>query len=299
MPTQGNWLNARTYTRCFDSYTEFLATATSPLDPAISGDKPRRSQQTRSAKDKVFLGTPTFEAAADLAHKGWPGGREEMMQLTASILDRLTPSIGERHVTTLDVTGECCDNGAFSMGVPECMMAFETEPAENCPNGKIVTVALDYGGNGNITREQFLLRGAAMLAVIDALELTGFQVEVLARKGTGVGSDGKGGWGKTYLVEFPVKKAGETMDPDRLAFVAGHPSMLRRLGWSMSEHEPVKVRDTFGFSIGGGYGNAISHPGTFDVQAPALADITEASTLEWVTSQLERFGVLVSENSNS
>ena len=58
----------------------------------------------------------------------------------------------------------------------------------------------------------------------------------------------------TVLTEFVVKKGGEPLDLYNMSFMLGHPSLLRRISFSLWECMGKEVVDTFGFHNGAGYG---------------------------------------------
>jgi hypothetical protein len=272
--TQGVWLNAVTYKRTFGSFADFLALAENDGGGGSSRDVSEEKARYDWARGADFA------QAMSLARAGWAEGREIMNRFRARFDDRLKQSVTERQTTRRDVTGAYVDIGAFLSGEPECMLDFDTEEVQG-HDGKILRVSVDYGANYRVTAEQYLTRGAAMLAVVDALENYGYRCEIVALKATETN-------GSTYLVEFPIKASGEHIEIDRLAFIVGHPAMHRRLGFSTMENEPKDVRSRFRFYFGG-YGSSITSPEYADIKCPALMD--EGATAQWVLSTLAQYGV--------
>ncbi len=65
---------------------------------------------------------------------------------------------------------------------------------------------------------------------------------------------------RRMILEAPVKLAAQPVDLGRMAFQLAHPSMLRRLTFSVQEHEDADVRKEFGFTDVAGYGTVRDNP---------------------------------------
>ena len=87
-------------------------------------------------------------------------------------------------------------------------------------------------------------------SLIDKLEDAGMSCAITLCEYTDA-SQGKG----KFLIEFPIKKAGQPLDIDRCAYAMVHPSMLRKICFALTETEP---KAEGGWS--GGYGRPIELP---------------------------------------
>lgn len=274
--------NGSLYRTQFDSVSEFLDLAEKM--PCFRG----KSRYYNLRQQTWDLGAD-FPDAVRLARDGWPEGRKAVSEIT----ERLNNLIGESLLKPdvfFDVAGDFVEMGRFVTGEPECMGQFtETEMPHQ---GRIVRVVYNYATSCDITAESMVKRGAATVALIDALEGCGRQCEVWAVLSVS-------GCRSTYECVVPVKRAGEMVEIDRMAFILAHPAMLRRLTLSIEEHEAEDIRTRFGFDDGG-YGTPCDQTkfeqGEGTVVVPQMLwSGDEAATLAWVFSELKKQGVTVEE----
>ena len=200
---------------------------------------------TETPGDATFYGTSSFEAAMDLAIKGWNPGRSRMMKTH----DRLMAAVkgGEQFAPRYEVTGDEVDVGEFLTGEPECMIEYQMAPARKPVVKLVVGCALSCAIEGS----SYERRGAVILAAIEAAEEAGVRVELWAD------------YSRTNRVEYSrvpehkishrvkVKDACDPVEVDRLAFAMMNPAMVRRLMWRTHEIYGPTQFDKCG---GGAYG---------------------------------------------
>lgn len=154
-----------------------------------------------------------------MARFGWPEGREHMVTAMA----RARPAIALAPAFTLDVAGAYPDPCAAAAGVPDCMVSYEPEQSKASP---VIRMAVNVWASGGYDPKEFTNYGAAVLSYIDAIESSGFRVELTMLCHCEVDRNRRG---DTYSGRVMIKRAEDPMDIDRLTFCLTHPAMLRRL----------------------------------------------------------------------
>ena len=146
-----------------------------------------------------------------------------------------------------DVAGYMPNIPLYVAGCPSHMMS----PLGNeSAMGKVVDIKINISASHVNSPERLMRRGASILSLIDKLEDSGLSCNVNVCEYTRA-SQGKG----FFLIEFPIKKAGQPMDIDRCAYALVHPSMLRKLCFVACEQEP---KAESGWSSG--YGRPMNLP---------------------------------------
>ena len=202
----------------FGSWTEFLAYVENT--PPVWGTYLRASNKSGS----TFSGVASFQAALDLAHNGWPEGRDKLVAAMATT----NKPRGTRHQVTYDVGGSLPDIARYVAGDPEYMITFGEDTVSRKP---VVRIVFNAGASAYVRAETIINRGAATLSYADELETAGYSVEIYLVMVSEAGNS-------RYTVQFPIKLAGEAMDLDRMAFVMAHPALLRRLIFRAFECRP-------------------------------------------------------------
>jgi hypothetical protein len=113
------------------------------------------------------------------------------------------------------------------MGDPECMIDYVTTPAGRM--GRVVRVLVNGSASANVTPERIMQRGVLATALVDVLAKLGVGVEVWLESAT----DDRGKSKHSQLIKLHSSE--ERLDIDNLMFAMAHPSMLRRVGFSILE----------------------------------------------------------------
>lgn len=92
--------------------------------------------------------------------------------------------------------------------------------------------------------ETIYQQGSLVAALINSMELSGFNVELVVVWNLSESSWGRGG-GKQLRYCMTVKSFQQHIDTDRLAFSIAHPSMFRRLIFAAMEQEPDEWAKAF------------------------------------------------------
>lgn len=170
--------------------------------------------RNRPAQD--WNGWATHEHALALAESGWTDAPN-----LSDLAEKIAPTeTRQSHEMRHAVTGACVDVSRYLEGHPENMLEFTEEPAP-----KRISISIDLCKAAQETPRQLELAGAVALAVIDTLARSAFAVDLSAHAAL----ESKQPTGRHALTTFPLARAGEPIDPDRLAFWLCHPAALRSL----------------------------------------------------------------------
>lgn len=266
----------------FDSFGEFIDYAKHNPEPK-SSDKPATSSNWQG-------GTTSLSDAVHLASHGWNEVRPKVDKILSELQDRIAMTVGDRFVTEYSVTGADVDMGRFLSGEPECMMTFANEPVEGM--GRVVKVAVAGTASSHIDPEDILRRGVAVLALVDTLHKLGVGIELYYDSSI----EGRKG-NKIYSTAVKLHDSRDLFDIDSIMFALAHPSMLRRLTFSVQEQSETAKQQ--GAESGGGYGYpasmALPSFMEFDVKIEKLqnghGDIVK-NPLEWVMSTVSGLGLI-------
>ena len=243
---------------------------------------------TREAwfRDKCM--TDSFASGAELARHGWHAVRPDVDKLMSSLTERIGERIDYAQVTNYGVTGSIVDMGRFMQGEPECMMEFVPEPTERM--GRVVRIFVDYGASSQYDAQHFVRRGTAILALIDTLTKLGVGCEVW-------GETAVDGRDSTHTTVVKLHDARDQMDIDGLMFAIAHPSMLRRMTFSV--REMASNSKGIGAYRGGSYGSTckMKYATTQDVDVKIERtengrSIMMDNPVDWVCQTIDGLGLL-------
>jgi hypothetical protein len=218
------------------SYSEALERLNRPA--------PGRCASTENNSSTSWDLNTDFDHARTLANRGWMDKAAELEGYMTSVNDLDYGGFQ----TSLDVTGECVDVGAYLAGEPECMMSMAV------PAKRSITFVVNVSFSAACDARQLLNRGIAVAAAVYALQCNG--VSVSLKVGSWV-DDHNGHVHETFI---EINQYGEYISPARLAFWLAHPASLRRCIFRINEHEADDVRHRFGFYSGQGYGYPCDPP---------------------------------------
>lgn len=274
----------RTDRQVFQSFGEFLRHAEKAPRPHVKGGSFGKS----ISYDKNWMGTETWEDAKNLAVNGWPEGLERVRKLTAPLYDRVSNRVLKPQ-PYFDVEGMSVDMTRLMEGDPECVLNFRNSEETADASGKHVHIMVNVFITSGFSAEDAFRRGAALCALVDILESTGRTVTVDALMGA---------WGRDEGVKIetivPIKKAGETLNMEQLAFITCHVSMCRRLGFAC--WETSVIADRIGAIGQAGYYGQQRKPFTNIYGADIFVDsLNWRSTdpVAWLAAQLTLQGVML------
>jgi len=237
----------------FSTWDAFVDAAASHVDGASNG-----ADDGHHGLEAGFFGTPDLAAACALARSGWLEGWKPAAAWLAGTVPTVAAAI-TRPDLVYDVEGDGIDVGRYCAGEPECWSRWEESPMLTHAVPLLVNVA----ARASVPPAHYHRRGAVLLALVECLEFAGVRCEITVT--------GHRVWdGKRARTDVRVKDAGQPVDPGRLAFALTHPSMNRRLMWSLYERAGLDKR----MSPNKGAGIAVPErehaPGT--VYVPDLPD---------------------------
>lgn len=158
----------------------------------------------------------------------------------------------ERNEWTPDRVGAFVNVPAYLAGTPDDMYRY-TPTAHRTP---IVRVIVPVNMLSNVKAAAAMRRGIAVVALVDNLENSGYQIELVA----GVYNKNRARGGHKACVSgmsVVVKHPGEHVNIAQLATVLAHPGWYRRVGFAWKERStiPQVVESTRGF-----YGATLADP---------------------------------------
>ena len=274
----------------FDDVVEYA-------DRALNGGTdciPERRQSCTNGATQHWDYESGFKGAVELARTGWALGRERVEEQAMRFRDDVVRDHAEtfaRPATVRAFAGPMVNVGRYIAGVPDAMLTRKRTEMES----PVVDILCNVAASGSIGAETYFTRGAAIAALADLLELTGRRVRVrtvMATQTTGNGTH-------SINIYTTIKNPGDPLQLDALAFTLAHPAFMRRLGFSIMEQAPKKVRAAIGIGdCGYGYGTPTNVDNTADIYMPCILsseDWSERRANEWVREQLVMLGVLKNE----
>ena len=222
----------KTVIRRYLSWGKFLtAVETEPAPCAPNG----RTSRDESAG---WTGSASIEAAVALAETGWRDKAKNLARRSAALMAQVG-----RHLQTVDpcydIAGASIEMGRYNSGRPDCWIDW-TPVVTDTPGNHIIRIVFNASVSGDMSLECIEARGAAVVALVEALELAGKRVELEVVRSGMAG-------GKRLVCGVVVKSPDQPYDADRLTFALCHPSMLRRLLFSVGESMTPDELKTLGW----------------------------------------------------
>ena len=236
----------------FPSLSKLVEYAQSPCKAEDEKRSSLTSDQDRFG-GRSWYGTESLPDACKLALDGWEGPRVEVNRYVDEVRDHVQRFTLPSFVPTFDVSGGEVDVDRYLLGEPENMIEQTIMPTAK--HGKVVRLIVAGTVSAMIDQDTINKRGAAIVALIDALRIAQHTLEIWVQHGVETYAAGQHKeWHCVTLLKAPE----DQVDLDSLMFALAHPSMLRRLIFSVMEHESALVRRQFHFHSGGGYGQCMS-----------------------------------------
>jgi len=235
----------------FGSVREMIDYAQSPVSNGdYWEDKARASQRDNGNTylEGKFYSSDTFDEAAETLRSGsW-----NIDRLVNPILDRVSASIGtvERKRMRLvnSVSGGTANIGRLVAGDPRCARRAVIEKSPRY--GRHVTIMTNLTAAWSVKPEQIARRGAALVALVESLNLAGIGVDVFAAICVaGSMSDGRSA-SLAMVTHVVVSKAGAYRVTT--TYTIGNGDFFRRFMFSVMEHMTPNECKRFG--VPGSYG---------------------------------------------
>jgi hypothetical protein len=164
-----------------------------------------------------------------------------------------------------DVAGDYLDIARYLSGEPE---HFVTQAeSESAP---ILKIAFNVTAMSNNHADAMQKRAVKLFALVRALELRGYSVELTAYQAIRDVS----GQENRMITEITLKRAGDVLDPTIAAFYCCSPLVQRRIIFVLQEQESEETRRNFGFGDYGFFNSGYGRPdSTFEAKKELQADI--------------------------
>lgn len=221
-------MNGKLYSKRFDKLQDFISDLNQPGNWGSEEDVfKKKANSNASARDgKNKWAGSSYDGALKMLTAGWKTGRVKMEEFQRGIKNNIQPrDLGPQPF--FDVTGEECDIGRYCSFDPENMLDFRFE--ETNKHGRIIKIMVQGWVHAGAKQTQMLRRGAAAIAIADALENAGYRVELelyfYNRESSAYHS----------IFYVPVKAADQNLQIDRLTYLFCHVSVMRRLWFRIAE----------------------------------------------------------------
>ena len=266
----------------FSSYTEALEYAFTHKDDAPSATIEGATRIERNSNRESFYGTPDYAEAHKLATTGWRLGADAIKKFEKRI--DLAGEVVKPEVY-YDVIGEGgLDMGRYYSDEPECFMDWRDSP--DTTFSRQIKMCVNISAAAGVSTESITRRGAATIALIEALETAGIRVELEAVK-----INEQAFSSKSIYIRMPLKSADNTLVADTVAFALCHPSSNRRIGFSLT-HMCGSIGQCIAAS---GYGGTSSFKPECDIFLGRLEHTSNFNSdddaIAWITSELTKHGV--------
>lgn len=206
-----------------------------------------------------FQGNFSWDDSVNALRYGWPEHNEAISEEVEEAVNKMQEKVNafreKMFFDVHDVSGAEVDIDRYLVNEPECMI--EQHINSDVNHGKAIKVLVGIVASWMVPSEAIIKRGSAVIAQVNALISSGMNVELWA--GEAVQGRGSGGSSTTFCEMIQLKDYNDVIDPDVLAFMLGHPSMLRRMAFFCNELRPEGERRELGCAeFNRGYGT-ISH----------------------------------------
>ena len=263
-------------------------------DLAKSASARRNPKSSSSRDDKTWYESDNFEHATSLLVDGWEGPTKEIMRITDTVRETIGEVVKPLIQFAMNVYAPRVDIGMWATGDPNCFI--ECYEEDGLRPERFVSIVVDSTFSAMVPTRDIITRGAAIIALCDALNLCGYSTEVFTVCAV---ADGRY---KCYTI-VPVQNAGQPWDVRSAIMPLAHPSFLRRMHFGIIEGGGDKVIAKFG--SGNGYGTPCGVSkgdrvdelvGGADImlsgQKGSISDIVRDPSA-WVVDQLKKCGALL------
>ena len=268
--------SAKNYTMTFHGVDDLVEYT---RDKVLAGDYRRN-----------FYGVSSGRQAVKLARDGVPIV-DAMAGVDVSALSSVRDMLSIRY----DVSGGQVDVGRYLTGEPECMWDFVDE--SNRTN-RVITIVSNLTSPARVSTAAFERRGRQVVALINAIDQAGFQVELwteaiasekMEKSSFGMGSDDPG---RTVGCKVRVKTAGQVFDPQQVMFTMSHPAWYRVFNFEAWDTVPEPWSSALSMGFGKGFARTDVR-GDWDEDTIYLPVLMSDNDPDVIGPVLEKLGMLV------
>lgn len=251
----------------------------------------RNASRRTDAYFSSFAQSATFDDAVTLAHDGWMDLRADIDAKVSTIREDVASVTVNRIARRRAIAGGSVNVPRMLMGDPRCMTRNRIEPAPK--NGRVVKVAINGCVSHAVSTDRIVKRGAAVVALVEAIHLAGCNAEVWVTFPNRVN-------GHLHHLKVCVKSAEQPLDVNALTFAIAHPGMLRRIVIGAWEQERAKIRAHFRFYDRKGHGCTARYDSGIDmsdwhvtVDTPlGMSERIEEDPAGWLRGELLGLGLM-------
>lgn len=184
-----------------------------------------REKCSRETRDLDWYGGVSWEEACFLANYGWEKGTIEVEKYRAVLYGNLVEYLPRQSIISA-ISGYAVDVGAYLSNAPECFYRREmNKPVASAP---VVRIVVSLAFSASVKPEVITKRGAMVCAMVDAIEHSGYSVEI-------IGNEACESKGITSEINIVLKQSAQPLNIPAMAFCLAHPAMLRRMLFSVEE----------------------------------------------------------------
>lgn len=209
-------------------------------EDAMLDERLGTGERSSRSGSKSFCGTKSIKEAYEMGtFRGWVEGAEKARKLLQDIPSLNKLLSGSRMVKRVRPVGGHVHMQRFVAGDKSHMI---TRKRMRTSDGTHISIGVESAAICWVTDEQIMNRGAAVTALVQALESKGLSTEL------SIISTIKGRENDTHVCQVKVKPAGQYLNLERMAMGIGHPSTFRRGVFGIMErHERFSKVFSYGY----------------------------------------------------
>ena len=224
------------YSQRFDTLQDFILTL---AKDGHWGEREKINNEEANPNESITASDSwagaSYDESIGMLTNGWKEGRKKMEEFQRGISNDIKPR-DIAPVGFFDVAGDECDISRFLSGDPENMLDFKFQ--ETSKQGRIIKLMVQGWIHAGGNQAQMLRRGAAALAIADALEDAGYRVELELYFYNSESN-------AHSMFYVPVKESDQDLQVDRLTYLFCHVSVMRRLWFRIVEQMEPKLFHKF------------------------------------------------------
>ena len=227
--------------------------------------------------DQWSGGISRLDTWGDAASEGWPEGVERMRKALEALAPKRAQSIRRRRVRGPE--GDDLDiHRVYGGTLDTAWDRMAPRPVSGSP---IVRIWVEISALASVSADKMFWRGAAALAVTEALEAAGYRVEVIAYAQSN--NVVKGKENQDCFTAFTAKESNQPLDVAKLAFLTAHPATFRVAGFAfrLCSHEAV----TYGI----GRSNHTRPTYAEDADLVSNGVFSKEAAQNWINASMARF----------
>jgi hypothetical protein len=231
------------YNEEFDNIKDFLHSCKDrPINKVFTG----REQASRTGQPS-FCQTRDWNEAEKLLTYGWDEHTKRIRDAMFAIDKVDTTEALNKTIIEYNPIGQISCVPRALLGLPDSMILSHKPPTKQ----RTIRIIYDICAAGNVTGEDMVKAGIAILTAVYHLEKLGFRVRLDISEACA-----NGGYGNDQQIlgwRLCAKDYKQPVDITKLAFPCIHPSMLRRMSFAWLERTP-KIKSN---SFSSGYGTVL------------------------------------------